>query len=418
MKIAIIVSEFPKFSETFILNQITGLLDLGHEVEIFAFYNPKEKKVHDDVEKYRLMERVHYFNIPDSMIKRVLKAIFLIITNFHKSPIKILKSLNVFKYGKKALSLKLLYVVVPFLGKKFDIIHCHFGPNGIIGAYLKEVGINSKLITTFHGYDMSMFISNHGEGIYKNLFLRGDLFMPISEHWKKKLIEMGCEEGKIIVHRMGIDVEKFEFSERRKTGTIKILSVGRLVEKKGHEYAIKALAKVVNKNGKDIIYRIVGDGPLKDKLMSLAEELGIEDCVEFMGNVEDEELLKLYKESHIFILPSVTASDGDQEGIPVVLMEAQAMGLPVISTYHSGIPEVVIDGKSGFLVPEKDVDALAEKMEFLVEHPELWSEMGRHGREFVEKHYDIRRLNKRLVEIYQNLIRKENNNDSGRVRDG
>jgi len=229
---------------------------------------------------------------------------------------------------------------------------------------------------------------------------------------------MGCEEGKIIVHRMGIDVEKFEFSERRKTGTIKILSVGRLVEKKGHEYAIKALAKVVNKNGKDIIYRIVGDGPLKDELMSLAEELGIEDCVKFMGNVEDEELLKLYKESHIFILPSVTASDGDQEGIPVVLMEAQAMGLPVISTYHSGIPEVVIDGKSGFLVPEKDVDALAEKMEFLVEHPELWSEMGRHGREFVEKHYDIRRLNKRLVEIYQNLIRKENNNDSGRVRDG
>ena len=225
---------------------------------------------------------------------------------------------------------------------------------------------------------------------------------------------MGCEEGKIIVHRMGIDVEKFEFSERRKTGTIKILSVGRLVEKKGHEYAIKALAKVVNKNGKNIIYRIVGDGPLKDKLMSLAEELRIEDCVEFMGNVEDEELLKLYKESHIFILPSVTASDGDQEGIPVVLMEAQAMGLPVISTYHSGIPEVVIDGKSGFLVPEKDVDALAEKMEFLVEHPELWSEMGWYGREFVEKHYDIRKLNKRLVEIYLNLIRKENNNDSGR----
>jgi len=405
MKIAFIVTDFPKLSETFILNQITGLLELGHEVEIFAFYNPKEKKVHDDVEKYRLMERVHYFNIPDSMIKRVLKAIFLIITNFHKSPIKILKSLNVFKYGKKALSLKLLYVVVPFLGKKFDIIHCHFGPNGIIGAYLKEGGINSKLITTFHGYDMSMFISNHGEDIYKNLFLKGDLFMPISEHWKKKLIEMGCEEGKIIVHRMGIDVEKFEFSERRKTGTIKILSVGRLVEKKGHEYAIKALAKVVNKNGKDIIYRIVGDGPLKDKLRSLAEELGIEDCVEFMGNVEDEELLKLYKESHIFILPSVTASDGDQEGIPVVFMEAQAMGLPVISTYHSGIPEVVIDGKSGFLVPEKDVDALAEKMEFLVEHPELWSEMGGYGREFVEKHYDVRRLNKRLVEIYRNLIK-------------
>jgi len=82
------------------------------------------------------------------------------------------------------------------------------------------------------------------------------------------------------------------------------------------------------------------------------------------------------------------------------------MGLPVISTYHSGIPEVVIDGKSGFLVPEKDVDALAEKMEFLVEHPELWSEMGRYGKEFVEKNYDIKKLNRRLVEIYQSLIQK------------
>ena len=407
MKIAIIVSEFPKFSETFILNQITGLLDLGHEVEIFAFYNPKEKKVHDDVEKYRLMERVHYFNIPDSMIKRVLKAIFLIITNFHKSPIKILKSLNVFKYGKKALSLKLLYVVVPFLGKKFDIIHCHFGPNGIIGVYLKEIGIPGKYVTSFHGYDVNSYPNIAGENVYKDLFKKGDIFTANTNFTKQQVVKLGCDENKIVILPVGLRIEKFKFSTRKiqQGEYIKILTVGRLVEKKGHEYAIRAIAKIIAKH-KNIVYIIAGEGPLRDKLESLVSELGIRNYVKFLGEVNEDEVLKLYQQAHIFVLPSVTASNGDREGQALVLQEAQAVGLPVISTLHNGIPEGVVDGKSGFLVPEKDVDALAEKIEFLVEHPELWSEMGRYGREFVEKHYDIKKLNRRLVEIYQSLIQK------------
>jgi len=108
MKIAFIVSGFPTLSETFILNQITGLLDMGFDVEIFAQFNPKQEKIHFDIEKYQLMKRVHYFNIPHNKNKRILKAIVLIIKNFHKAPLKILKSLNVFKYGKMAFSLKLL----------------------------------------------------------------------------------------------------------------------------------------------------------------------------------------------------------------------------------------------------------------------------------------------------------------------
>ena len=124
-----------------------------------------------------------------------------------------------------------------------------------------------------------------------------------------------------------------------------------------------------------------------------------------MGALEQDEYLKIYQEARIFVLPSVTASKGDEEGTPVVLMEAQATGLPVISTFHSGIPEVVIHGKSGFLVPEKDVDALAERLEYLIEHPEIWPEMGKEGRKFVEKKYDIKKLNQQLVEIYQDLLK-------------
>lgn len=405
MKIAFIIGAFPTLSETFILNQITGLLDLGCAIEIFAQTNPKDKKIHSDIEKYQLMDKVHYFDMPHNKSMRVSKAIFLIIKNFYKSPLKILKSLNIFKYGKTALSLKLLYLLIPFLDKNFDVIYCHFGTNGIYGTYLKEIGINGKLVTTFHGYDMSGFIKSNSNNVYKKLFLNGDLLLPISDYWKKKLIRLGCSDKKIIVHRMGINLEKFKFSERRKRSgePIKILTIGRLVEKKGHKYIIKTIAEIIKKH-RNIEYIIAGDGPFGSKLEDLISELRIKGYIKFLGVVDQNEVLKLYKQAHIFALPSITANNGDQEGIPVVLMEAQAAGLPIISTFHTGIPEAVVDGKSGFLVPEKDVDALTEKLEYLIEHPEIWPDMGQYGRKFVEEHYDINKLNQRLVKIYNVLL--------------
>ena len=124
----------------------------------------------------------------------------------------------------------------------------------------------------------------------------------------------------------------------------------------------------------------------------------------FPGGLEEDEILEVYRKAHIFVLPSVTASDGDSEGQALVLQEAQAAGIPVVSTFHNGIPDGVLNGESGFLVPERDVDALAEKLEYLIGHPEIWPEMGKCGREFVEKNYNIRRLNRRFAEIYQQLV--------------
>src|SRR3972149_4562799 len=343
MKIGFIVSSFPSLSQTFILNQITGLLDLGHDVEIFARNNPNEPKKHPDIYKYHLNQRTHYMpHIPHSILKRRLKAIYLIITNFHKSPFNILKLLNITKYGKDTLSL--IYTLIPFLDKSFDILHCHFVLNGII------------------------------------------------------------------ILSYGIRIEKFRFSERKVQDKepIRILTVGRLVEKKGHEYAIKAIAEVVKRHG-NIEYMIAGDGPSRSKLENLVVTLEIENYVKFLGAVDQDEVLKLYERSHIFLLSSVTASDGDSEGLPVVLLEAQAVGLPIISSLHGGIPEGVLDSKSGFLVPERDVDALVERLEYLIEHPELWSEMGRCGRKFVEERYDIQKLNQRLVKIYKALLTNDTN---------
>jgi len=180
------------------------------------------------------------------------------------------------------------------------------------------------------------------------------------------------------------------------------------LKKKGHEYSIKALANIV-KEHQNVEYIIAGDGPLKGRLESLIRELGIEKYVKLLGEFPQDEILNLYKDASIVVLPSVIADDGDQEGIPVVLMEAQAVGLPIISTFHSGIPEVVIDGESGFLVPERDINAISAKLDYLIRHPDRWGSMGRYGRKLIEERYDIGKLNSRLVNIYNGLLTGDKN---------
>lgn len=406
MKIAFIVSSFPALSETFILNQIVGLIDCKHDLYIFASNKLGDSKIYSDVMRYDFLSRTYYWHMPASKILRVIKAIRLILTNFHRDPLAILKSLNVIKYGKEALSLYLLYAVIPFLGRRsFDIIHCHFGPNGRLGVLLREIGvIKGKIITTFHGYDVNVI---NEPAQYAKLFYQGDLFTVNTNFTKRKVMELGGNPKKILKLPVGLSLDKFIFKEKsiEPGGEIRILTVARLVEKKGLCYSIRAVAKIIRKySSYNLKYRIAGEGPLESNLKSLISELEILDSVQLLGPCGQDEVRRLYQQSHIFLLSSVTANNGDREGQGLVLQEAQAMGLPIVSTLHNGIPEGVLDGKSGFLVPEKDVNALAEKLGYLIEHPEIWPEMGRAGRRFVEENYDINKLNDQLVEIYRNLL--------------
>lgn len=409
MKIAFIIEEFPKLSETFILNQITGLLDRGHEVDIYAVIPKNSSKLHPDVDKYNLIERTYYYaSMPNNRFLHVLKSLSLVFANGYKAPVVLLRSLNVFKYQKQVGSLTLLYPVIPLLGKRssYDIIHCHFGWNGQKGVLLREIGaIQGKLIATFHGIDMTRYLQEAGDRIYDRLFDTGDLFLPISERWKHRLIELGCNEKKILVHRMGIDCKKFSFTPRglRTNSPVRIVTIARLVEKKGVEYGIRAVVKL-HKAKPNIEYHIVGEGPLREDLQQLIQELDAGDTVKLQGLKHQQEIVEILDNADILLAPSVTSKDGDQEGIPVALMEAMAKGLPILSTLHSGIPELIENGVSGFLVPEGDVDALAEKLDYLIEHPEIWAEIGRASRAYVEKHYDIDKLNDRLVEIYRELL--------------
>lgn len=409
MKIAFIVRTFPALSETFILNQITGMLDRDHEVDIYSLRKGYTEKLHPKVRNYGLLERVCYlsnYRIPSNKFMRVIKASTLSLRGFVKDPKAILKALNIVKYGKRAFSLEILYKTFPFLGKgPYDIIHCHFGPVGMRVASLKELGIvQGKIITTFHGQDIRLGIKKGGE-IYNTLFKTGDCFMAISEYSFENLVRLGANPQKIIFHPVGIDVNKFTFQRQsipvRNQNTIIILTVARLAQEKGLQYGIRAIDKLLKEYTKlHLEYRIVGCGQLEKKLKKQVEELDLVGVVSFLGELEQEEVIREMQKAHIFLLPSVA------EALPTVLMEAQAIGLPIVATNVGGVSEAIIGEKSGFLVPERDADALTEKLKYLIEHPEIWQEMGHAGREYVEENYDIHKLNERLEKTYKELTGK------------
>jgi len=403
MQVAFLLNEFPGISETFILNQITGLLDLGHDVDICIRQTDSVQKVHPDVKKYHLEQKVRPVpHIPRNKFLCRFKTLGLTILCLFKDPVKTYNALRILLRRPEGFSYQSYFLAALFILKKYDVIHCHYGPVGLRSMFLRDIGVKAKVGTVFHGYDLSMYLVQHGAEVYRELFEKGRLFLPISNYWKDKLLSLQCPPQNITVHHMGIDPNRFTFKERtiKPNLPIRLLTVGRLVEKKGHRFALEAIAEIIRRE-KNISYTIAGDGPLEKPLKTLAVELGIEHQVEFIGPVAQDTVIEKMLEAHIFLLPSITDSQGDQEGIPVVLMEALATGLPVITTIHSGIPELVQDGVSGYLTPEKDVWALIEKMNYLIEHPETWPQMGRAGRNFVEENYDINILNRKLVDIYQ-----------------
>jgi len=264
--------------------------------------------------------------------------------------------------------------------------------------------VRGRLVTVFHGFDMSVFLRNAKPGVYNHLFRTGDLFLPISEAWRRRLIALGCPASKTHVHRMGIDCARFKFTPREppNRGPLRVVTVARLVEKKGVEYAIRAVARLVAA-GVDIEYTVVGDGPLREMLSQLTEGLGVSGCVKLIGYMAHSDIAALLQRSHVMLAPSVTASDGDMEGLPVAIMEAMASGLPVVSTIHSGIPELIDDDVNGYLVPEKDVSALAAKLEHVAFNTADWRRVADAARRAVVERHDIRTLNDKLAALLGGL---------------
>ena len=410
IKIAFIIDNFPKLSETFILNQITGLIDRGHEVDIYANNFVREDKTHFDIERYALFDKTYYYGQSSHKVINILNAVALSCLHFTRNPIAVMRSWNYFKLDRHRVFSKTLlpHMIIPFLkSKKYDIINCHFGYNGLKATYLKKLGVlQGKIVTTFHGLDITNYLDSFGENVYEQLFDTGDLFLPISHLWQKRLIEIGCNPQKIIVHHMGIDCQQFLFQPRTISNNkvTRLVTVARLVEKKGIEYGIRAVAQLA-KIHPNLEYWIVGDGELNKSLNKLIRELKVERIVKLCGWKEQQEVAEILSRANIMLAPSVTSENGDKEGIPIVLMEAMAVGLPVVSTFHSGIPELIEDGVSGFLVAEKDVELLVQKLDYLIRHPQACLDVSRAARRKIENSHDLNLINDKLVNIYQGLLK-------------
>lgn len=404
LRIAFLLPSFPAISTTFILTQITGLLDRGHNVDLFAVRLTRPETVHADVARYELYSRQQHIPIPKNKWRRLGSAVRLLSRREHLLHPAMLDAVNPLKHGREAWALGRVHTTASFLRcEPYDILHCQFGGHGPLAERLISRGaVRAKLVTSFRGNDLTASVAARPHR-FKDLFRNGHLFMPVSQNFRDRLMAYGVPPERIVVHHSGIDVRRFTFSARQAPqGPVELLLVGRLTEKKGHVYALEALAKVIE-TGRDARLTLIGDGELRGALRERCSDLGIGNRVVFRGSCSQEEVISVMQSSHLLLAPSVTAATGGQEGIPNVLKEAMATGMPVVSTFHSGIPELVLHGISGLLVPERDSDAIASSLISLLDHPEHWPAMGLAARRKVEAEFDSERLNDALVAAYRAL---------------
>jgi len=405
MNIAVVVTQFPCLSETFVLNHICGLKERGHEVTIISRLRPVGEKRHPDVDHYDLLTHTRYWGeqVPASRFKRALAGMGLALKISKGWLPRWMGGLGLIAPGTS----ELLFMAQALQGH-FDIVHCHFGSNGIMAARLKAAGLLcGKLLVNFHGQDVNSQPFEQGNNIYEAMFRRADALIVNSHFTRDRVIALGGPAERIVVVRESLRVERFPFVWRKQEpgSPLIILTVGRLVEKKGHAIALEALARFRKKFPQEqILYWVAGDGPLREILERQCLDLGLNEIVRFWGAVDESQAIPLFQQAHIFLCPSVTAANQDREGQALVVQEAQACGLPVIATRHNGIPEGMEHGITGFLVPERDPEAIVERLAHLVAHPELWPAMGAAGRDFVAQRFDTRLVMPHLEGLYERLV--------------
>ena len=285
------------------------------------------------------------------------------------------------------------------------LLHIYFGQ---IAVHLLPLILkwDNPSIVSFHGADVMVDMN---KAAYRNatekMLDAVKLVMVRSESLRRALIDLGCDPHKIEIQCTGIPLGEFSFRERSfpKNGEWRFVQAGRLIEKKGLPVTLRTFAAFLRQYPNATL-TIAGDGPLLGDLHNLARDLNIAQRVSFTGFVSQEELREIYYQSHIFVHPSQTGRDGNQEGVPNALLEAMASGLPVFATKHGGIPEAVENGVSGVLVAERDDQGLARALVAAVEEPRVLSRLARSGTEAVREKFNLEKQGRRLEEIYLRTI--------------
>ncbi len=290
------------------------------------------------------------------------------------------------------------------------LMHAHFEESGLAGLPLaRELGI--PLITTFHGFDATASQVHSGprrvlDEIYglqrRRLQGEGALFVAVSKFIRNKLIERGYPEDRTVSIPIGVDVDQFTPQQEVPSSPM-VLFVGRMVEKKGVSYLLQAMAEVA-KERQDVRLVLIGDGPLMPTLVDEACALKLPNVI-FMGSCDSATVRQQMSLASMLVAPSVTAASGDSEGLPIVVCEAQAMGLPVIGTNHAGIPEIIQHEKSGYLVQEKSICQVAIAILSLLGQFNMRREMGLAARDNVRLNFNLRLQTAKLENYYEKTLR-------------
>ena len=282
------------------------------------------------------------------------------------------------------------------------LVHAHFATDGLLALPLAEA-LGVPLVTTLHGFDVSrsrgaLLASGRLSWIRyalagARLRRRGALFLAVSDAIRAKALAAGFPPERIVTHRSGVDLARFGRTPAPEPGLV--LHVGRLVEKKGTALLLQAMASV---DGRLVV---IGDGPLRASLERQAAGLG--ERVRFLGNLPPAEVADWMARAALLAAPSVTARDGDSEGLPTVVAEAAAASLPVVVSDHSGLPEAVVEGETGFIVPEGDAGALARALTDMLAFPDVRSRMAAAALALAKERFDAAKQAAALERLYDRV---------------
>jgi colanic acid/amylovoran biosynthesis glycosyltransferase len=289
-----------------------------------------------------------------------------------------------------------------FKKNRIDAVLAEYGPTATrVMDVCQEAGV--ALIAHFHGYDAyeTKTLEEFGEA-YRKLFATADAIVAVSRHMENQLIKLGAPKENVHYNPCGMDATIFHGSDPAKAPPT-FLTTGRFVDKKGPNLTLLAFAKAFAQVPQAKLI-MVGDGPLLDTCMSLAQALGVAQSVDFCGPQSHDKVAQLMREARAFVQHSRVPASGDSEGTPVAISEAGGSGLPVIATRHGGIPDVIQDGITGFLVNENDVETMAERMIGLAQNPQLAAQMGRAARERILSNFTLDHTIKKLSQIIESAV--------------
>jgi glycosyltransferase involved in cell wall biosynthesis len=402
MKIAYILDLFPVVSETFIVREILELQRQGFEVLLYArgcaLGRAHNSVVHSQAEA--LLNDVHYFrSLKNKMVSTQLATyiLYFLILNPTKFLMTFLFSV---RNGSKTLRdfFRSVLYGMQLQRNGVDHIHAHFALDACKHAMLISMLTGIPYSFTIHAHDI--FLPQRAD-LMEEKFGRAKFVSCISEYNRKYILRKypAIEPGNLRIVHCGIDLQALTPRPKKKRKRFRILAIGRLVEQKGFKYLIQACHVLSKKSNFDFVCEIIGEGEERSELEQLLSEYRLEESVHLLGALEQTEVINLLNSADLFVLPCVVDKMGTMDGIPVVLMEAMALEIPIISTRVSGVPELVKDG-SGTLVGAADVDGLAKAIETMSKLPDNErKEIGRRGRAVIREQFNLTKEVQKLAEL-------------------